>query len=248
MSHAKKGSIQPPEIVPYRERLDVETVETFHKRLQACIGRLVKLTINDNRSTMLSVSWAYGQVRLSLHRMFLTASYEILLALARYVRREEKGVPLIIKVFIDANVSRLDYSHELSDQALVTCGVVYNLQEIYEQLNSQYFATPLSLKITWYGEGLPKNKSRVNLGLYYDAMKLIKIHRLLDDANVPYYVIQYVVYHEMLHAVCHTYIDQKGWLRAHGDNFTAREEQFGHYTLAKNWLKRYQRTFFLSNR
>lgn len=227
---------------------DTEVVEAFAERLQVCVAHPIRLTINDNRSTMMSISWTQGIARVSLHRMFLAASREVLFALARYIRGEVKGVPLIVKQFIGGNLPRFDYSHELKGRRLVSRGVVYDLQALYEELNEYYFATPLDLKITWYGERYHTRKNRINLGLYYDALKLIKIHRLLDNAHVPRYVIKFVIYHEMLHAVCQSYIDQKGWVRAHGQNFTSREEQFQHYALAKNWLRRHQMHFFSHTR
>ncbi|MDB6081316.1 MAG: hypothetical protein JWO53_588 [Chlamydiia bacterium] len=208
-------------------------------------GIRLHVKVNDNRQTMLSVKWSPVQTKISIHRMFLKAPDNVVQALARYIKREHKSVSVEIKAFIEENQDALDYSYLLDLRKLEAVGEFYNIQKIYEKLNRSCFDDSLHLSITWFGHHLPKNRSRCSLGLYYDTLKLIKIHRLLDNSAVPEYVVEFVVYHEMLHAICPAYIDERGVHRVHGEEFKKREESFYSYKAASDWIKNHQMNFFL---
>ena len=211
-------------------------------------GVKLQLKINDNRQTMLSVKWEPHQIKVSLHRMFLSAPQDIMQALACYLKREHKTISPEIKAFIEARRSKLDYSQSVDIKKLQTKGHVYDLEEIYKRLNKQYFKNSLRLLITWFGNGSLKHRSHCSLGLYYDILKLIKIHRFLDSRSVPGYVLEFVIFHEMLHAVCPAYIDERGIHRIHGAEFKRREESFYCYKEATEWIRKHQMNFFLFQR
>ena len=212
--------------------------------LQRNVKKKVKLRINDNRSTMLSVRWESDCTKVSLHRMFLEAPENVMDELACYVRREQKSISPSIKAFIEDNLRNLDYTHMLNLSKLISRGNVYNLQQIYDALNQEYFEGRLKLYITWFGRGTQKNRSRVTFGLYHDPLKLIKINRLLDSPAFPDYLVAYVIYHEMLHHVCPSYYDEKGIHRVHNKEFKERELLFPYYHQAQNWIKKHQEGLF----
>lgn len=209
----------------------------LQNELERHSGKKVQLKINDNRSTMLSVRWESNCTKVSLHRMFLGAPQNIMQALACYVSREDKVISHKIKSFIEENVKKLDYSHLVDPKFLNTKGKNYDLQLIYNDVSLQYFSRFLPLQITWFGRADQKNRSRVTFGLYHDPLKLIKIHRLLDNHFIPDYLVSYVVYHEMLHYVCPSYRDRNGIHRIHNKEFKKRESEFEYYDLAQQWIK-----------
>ena len=202
------------------------------------------MRINDNRSTMLSVRWEPDYTRVSLHRMFLQAPSNVMEALACYLRGEEKSLAPTIKKFIEESVQKLDYSHHVDRQQLYSSGKIYNLQEIYDEINEVYFNSRLRLLITWFEQPRSKNRSKVTLGLYQDTLKLIKINRILDSTDIPYYLIGFVMYHEMLHAICPPYVDDSGTNHIHNKEFKRLEARFRHYRQAKSWLKENCMTLF----
>jgi hypothetical protein len=216
----------------------------LQKKLESSSGLKLKLTINDNRSTMLSVKWEPDCTKVSLHRIFLQAPKNVMEALACYLRREDKIIAPSVKAFIEANLQKLDYSHLLDRKKLCSQGSVYNLQKIYNGLNEEYFQGKLNLLITWFGKPMQRNRSRVTFGLYYDPLRLIKINRLLDHPSFPDYLISYVIYHEMLHHVCPAYFDDKGQHHIHSKEFKEKEVKFRYYDLAQNWIKEHQTYFF----
>jgi predicted metal-dependent hydrolase len=219
-------------------------LSTLQNEVENVSGVKLKLKINDNRSTMLSVRWEPDCTRVSLHRMFLEAPKNIMQSLACYIRQEHKIISRDIKIFIEDGLKKLDYSHTV-DQSKLTCqGDVYNLKDLYDELNDKYFKGKLNLFITWFGKPTQRNKSRVTFGLYHDQLKLIKINRLLDNSTIPRYVIAYVVFHEMLHHICPSYVDEKGLHRIHSKEFKTKEERFEDFDLAQQWIKNHQAELF----
>lgn len=221
-------------------KTDTEVVNT----LENLVGKKLQVKVNNNRSTMLSVRWGPWHTKVSLHRIFLTASPHIHQALARYLRRDDKHVSPVIKAFIAEHSTSIDHSCRKKQWLLVSQGEVYDLETIYKEINSRYFKDELNLSITWFGSPTQKNRTRCSLGLYYTRDKLIKVHRLLDKIQVPSYVIEYVVYHEMVHAVCPGSIDQRGFHRVHDKQFKLQEQQFHHYREACRWIKQHRMNFF----
>lgn len=216
----------------------------IQRKLEDSSGLKLKLKINDNHSTMLSVKWEPDCTKISLHRIFLQAPQNVMDALACYLRKEDKNIANSVKVFIEDNLKKLDYSHELDRSKLYSQGNVYNLQKIYHTLNNEYFQNRLNLHITWFGNLVQRSRTRVTFGLYHDPLRLIKINRLLDSPSFPDYLVSYVVYHEMLHHVCPAYFDDKGQHQIHSKEFKAQEGLFCYYDLAQKWIEKNQANFF----
>jgi len=217
---------------------------SLQEELENGCGQKLKLKINDNRSTMLSVKWEPDCTIVSLHRMFLKAPQNVMQALACYIRRQDKMIAPSVKAFIEDNLKDMDYSHLLDHDKLSIQGHVYNLQNIYDDINREYFEKQLKLYITWFGKPNHKGRSQVTFGLYHDPLKLIKINRLLDSSFFPEYLVSFVIYHEMLHHVCPAYFDENGMHRIHSKEFKQKEQQYRYYDLAQNWIKEHQEYLF----
>lgn len=216
------------------------------ERLEFGSGKKIKLKINDNRTTMLSVKWEPEYTKVSLHRMFLKAPLDIMSSLGSYIRREKKVIDPSVKAYIEHNLNKLDYSKTINKSKLSTQGRVYDLQAIFDGLNENYFDGELDLGITWFGTAKPKTGTRINLGLYQAPLKLIKIHRLLDSTKVPLFVLEYIIYHEMVHFVHPPYVDKNGTTKIHHKAFKAKEESFEQFAQADKWIKKHQHLFFHS--
>lgn len=224
--------------------IDNQKTLTFQEQLEHNIGIKLRLKINDNRSTMLSVKWEPDCTKVSLHRMFLQAPQNIMQALACYLKGKHKKLAPSIKAYIEYNLQKLDYSHELDLSKLQTKGHVYDLEKIYHHLNQEYFDYSLGLYITWFGKRKKSSCRRVTFGLYHDPLRLIKINRLLDNKHFPDYFVAYVIYHEMLHYICPTYVDAKGQKHIHSKAFKEREKEFKYYQHAQRWIQDNQNYLF----
>ncbi len=220
------------------------TFSFLQEQLQQASGKKLQLTINDNRSTMVSVKWEPDCTKVSLHRMFLSAPKNVMESLACYIDENQKFMAPPVKAFISEKRKSLDYSHSIPYSSLHHQGDVYNLSEIYDALNREYFNNSLDLKITWFGKRKNNNKNRITFGLYCDTMKLIKVSRLMDDRTFPDYVVSFVIYHEMLHHTCPPFINEKGLQSVHNREFKNRESQFKDFKKAKAWFKINQNDLF----
>ena len=112
-------------------------------------------------------------------------------------------------------------------------GNYYNLEEIFNKINNEYF-DPL-LKMPVIGWSLKKSYRR--LGFYDHERNLIVISQIFDSRRVPPVIIEYIMYHEMLHILYPTKI-VNGRRKIHTEEFYQREQLFAEYEKAKKWLAR----------
>jgi hypothetical protein len=219
---------------------------TFQKEIEEQAKKRVRLRINDNHSTMLSVKWESDCTKVSMHRIFLDAPKNIMDALACHIQQENSNVAPQVKAYIEERLKHLDYSKTVNRNKIYTQGDVYDLNAFFHKINDEYFNNKIDLLITWYGKKGFRNRSRVTFGLYHQPLRLIKIHRMMDSFCFPDYFVEYVIFHEMLHHVCPSYYDSKGKHCVHSEEFKRLERQFYWYDKATKWLKENISNFFIN--
>lgn len=111
-------------------------------------------------------------------------------------------------------------------------GKRFDLETIFTELNHRHFAGQIpALKLGW-----TPNRSRTVLGHYDSAHGTISISRWLDSSGLPKYLVEYVLFHEMLHA--RFPITRQGHRRVvHSAAFRAAEKKFPKYRQARQRLK-----------
>ena len=111
-------------------------------------------------------------------------------------------------------------------------GRTYDLDCIFVRLNRLYFENALPKPIlSWSAR-----RTKRILGHHDAVHDAIIISRSLDLKSVPDYVVEYVMYHEMLH-VKHKLRVVNGRRIFHPPAFRAEEKQFAHYDEAIKWLE-----------
>jgi len=224
------------------------TEEALIDKLRKHLKMDLELVINENRSTMLNLlQKRRGSARLSLHKMFLDAPENVVAAIAHYVRGTRKNrleQNSVLRGYIQQNHSRFDAGRRLEGMKLVQVGRVYDLEPLYHALNHHYFDGNLVLKTTWFGKWGRRNRSRITFGLHCDHLRLIKIHRILDDPFFPEVFLSFILYHEMLHDVVPGFVDGRGRFCVHGKAFKERERLFEHYAEAIAWERENKKHFF----
>lgn len=211
------------------KKIIAQTLSTFLKKS-------IWIRWNQNRSTIISVlKQTEKYISLSLHEMFLKANREEIEALGVFIRRKTGHCQKILNQFIYEKNRSCRHSKIVS--TISPQGAVYHLQEILDQCNAQYFESCLDLKITWKTGRLRKNRKTLILGVYDSQAHLIKIDQILDCERVPRYYVEYVVFHEMLHALLGDKIDDKGRRCVHHAEFKKKEKTFLEYPAAKAWEK-----------
>jgi predicted metal-dependent hydrolase len=112
-------------------------------------------------------------------------------------------------------------------------GHFYDLDSTFEDLNTRFFHGLMARpRMSW-----SQTKTRRILGHYDPAHNAIIISRIFDHPSVPRYVLEYIVYHEMLH-LKHP-VRLRGSRRCvHSAEFQAEEKLFPRLNEANAFLKR----------
>jgi hypothetical protein len=207
---------------------------SLEQALRARVNCPLRLTITDNRRTMLSLRRRPQFVEVRLHHMFLSADAQTRDALGDYLFDGERGAAQSIGRFIERNRTDIRRA-ERRPIAISTAGTHHDLAEICRAVNDHYFAGAVNVRITWGRAGTSARAPRsIKLGSYTSRDQLIRVHPALDAAFVPRFFLDYIVYHEMLHHVVPPK-RERGRRDLHGAAFKARERMFDHYEAALRW-------------
>lgn len=214
--------------------------DEIRRRLSRLAGKPVVLTITDNRCSMVYVSpGRNGTVKVRLHHMFLLAPQEVFKSLAQFIRRPTVACRQQLNAWVRQNRHLIGGApRERAWLNLSHRGFHVNLKEIYDRLNDQYFDGSLSVTITW---GRSRSKARrhsIDFGCYDPSTESIRINPALDRPWVPRLFVDYVVYHEMLHASLGVRALANGRLEVHSPQFREEEKEFRFY----NWALRWERS------
>jgi hypothetical protein len=110
-------------------------------------------------------------------------------------------------------------------------GRFHDLASLFAQLNQRYFSGRLHQpRLGWSMRGW-----RAQLGCFDPGLDQIAINRRLDRASVPSFVVEYVLYHEMLH-LKHPLRAARCGLEAHSLAFRREEKRFNWYDRARQFL------------
>ncbi len=108
----------------------------------------------------------------------------------------------------------------------------FDLEQIFERLNGQFFGGELVRpRLGW-----SLKRSRALLGHYDSSHRTIAISRLLDSPRTPRYLVEYLVFHEMLHI--RYPVERDGHRRViHSREFREAERKFPQFERARRRLK-----------
>lgn len=112
-------------------------------------------------------------------------------------------------------------------------GKFHDLAPLFDQLNREYFESSLPRpRIGW-----SRRPWRRTLGSFDPALNQIVLSCDLDRDRVPRFVVEYVLFHEMLH-VKHPIKFARCRLQSHSAKFRAEEKRYAHYARAQKFLRR----------
>jgi len=112
-------------------------------------------------------------------------------------------------------------------------GAAHDLERMFAALNRGYFDGALQRpRLGW-----SRHAWRAQLGCFDPALDQIVINVRLDRTSVPKHVVEYVLYHEMLH-VKHPVRVARCGLEAHSQKFRKEEQKFHAYRSARRFLDR----------
>ncbi|MBL8178695.1 MAG: M48 family peptidase [Bryobacterales bacterium] len=110
-------------------------------------------------------------------------------------------------------------------------GAHFDLIALFEDLNLRFFFGLMARPAL----GWSPNRSRTILGHYDAAHHTIVISRSLDGPAIPHFVVEYVMYHEMLHL---RFPEERSGSRrcVHTESFRRAEREYPHFQAANDWI------------
>ncbi len=209
--------------------------------LSAQLTAPVTLVWTENRSSMLSARGnAQTGYQVRLHRLFLQAPAEVWRALVAYLRNADATASRTIRAYI-----RQPHPVLAGRQPAPQCprllppqGRYFDLEVIYDDLNQHYFINRVQAHITWSRRPPQRKRRSIRFGSYQERDRLIRIHCLLDQSFVPRYVVENVVFHEMLHQLIPRQYLNGRW-SVHPPEFRSQERRFLYHQHAEQWQRQH---------
>ena len=216
--------------IPYRSASALAPRQ-LEKWFSTEMGLPVEVIYTNNKSTMVSFRKSQGILKLRLHRIFVGASEKVREALLAYIRDNDPKAGEVLDQYIRKTLP----SVPKKEGPLQSRGAVFDLKEIFDDLNSRYFHDAVQARIGWSKNAKKRGRRKsMRLGVFYPDQKIIRIHPALDQDFVPLYYISWIIFHEMLHEVYG--VEQKGKRRSvHPPEFVALEESFPDFKRCKQW-------------
>jgi len=202
----------------------------------------VKVEFKPYRATLFSYRIRDGVALVKMHNAFCQASDEVLEQAAHMMLSGRKSPRRFSKrAAFDTFVHNLP--KEAFDQpgarrgtsrAQEKPGRHRSLGASFERVNKDYFAGKMPKpKLCWS----PVRARRI-VGTYEEQRDRIVFTRRLDAKRIPEYVLDFVMYHELLHKALGTRRGENGKRRMHGPEFRRLERRFPRYREAEEWLTR----------
>ncbi|MEZ5308432.1 MAG: hypothetical protein R2684_14905 [Pyrinomonadaceae bacterium] len=183
-----------------------------------------------------------GIMRVRIAESFKSVDEEILSALAQILVAKLLGkkIPVDAQNMYQEFVSgpkfyelALDIKRRKGSKKLTSpVGRHFDLREVFDELNEIYFSRALEMPILSWS----KRKTVRRLGHFDPAHNAIVISKTLDSAEIPAYVLAYVMFHEMLHIV-HPAIVKNGRRYSHTPAFRRDESKFMFFEEAEEWIE-----------
>lgn len=196
---------------------------------EAALNKPVHLVMTDNSARMLSFRQSREGVVLRLSRVFLFAPGEVLEEAAMFIKRRGGPTPLVTK-FLRSFPAPSSRPRKAKAR---TKGRHHDLASLFEKINAEYFNGALNATISWSRRHRGRVRKRT-LGSYSSRSRAIMINPVLDKPEVPSFFVEFIVYHEMLHAVVP--VRESGGRRVvHPKEFREKERGFKKIHEALAW-------------
>ena len=215
----------------------IRSARELHVFLEGELGE-VDLIITDNRRRMVSARRRGKAQEVRLHHMFLGCDEDVIGDLAKFARGDDAARERIQR-FIQENRDAI--RHEVEQEQLRSLGRYHDLEWLLKTARALLVEAQLDdvvldeVTITWGRHG--KGKRTIRFGSYDFEQRLVRIHPTLDQRWVPSFFIEYIIYHELLHALYPPTTSEEGSGRrcVHTEEFKEMEQRYPRYEEALAW-------------
>ncbi len=220
----------------------------IEQRLAAHLGERVSLSLSVSSTFFVTVLPSFYSVRVRISPLFLYAPPVVLDALARHAERPlDLAAHEVLEAFVREHASLLGPTTLFREErpgagTAITSrggrGRCFDLEEIRDELNARFFERKVAARISWSRGEAQKRRRSILFGTYWrppgEDVGQIKIHPALDQEWVPRGFVEFVVHHEMLHAVIPTRCEN-GRRSFHPPEFRKRERTYPGYHEWRRW-------------
>ncbi len=233
----EEESLSPVQELAYAKR-------NFERAFRSLAGRNWRVIWNDNRRAMISFKRDRPTSSLRVHVMFALAPHDLIVGIADFACGNTSRWPVELRQFINDHYTMVDDGPKHARPArLKFIGKVYDLRQMFDDLNERYFNAELACNIGWAKP--PKQAKRsLKLGSWSEQTDTIRVHPSLDRGRVPRYVVESILFHEMAHAFVGVQKDENGRRIIHGDEFNELIARFPDSVKADQWIERHQNYLF----
>jgi hypothetical protein len=203
--------------------------------LQAHFKWPVKIVMTNNRRRLVSYQKRQGRLEVRVARRLAALGGLVVEPVVAFVREQPHGRAALRTLFEavpDVPTVRRGPGPMQSQ------GDTFDLAEILARESWSGFGEPCEVPITWGARRRPRRGQRsIRLGTYDFEHGYIRIHRRLDQPQVPEWFVGFVVFHELLHH--RLGVSMRGKRRViHSAEFRALEASHPRYLEAQQWERK----------
>ncbi len=203
-------------------------------------GRKIEVGFGRSRSRPVVLSRRGDAWRLRLHAFFARACADVVDAVATWIvrGRMDGDATRRLDAFIAAQLDELaPAARAAAVRAASATGTHHDLAALAADLRAEPALRDLDAwpTLTWARRG-PRPRRSLQLGLYVHETHTIRIHPVLDRADVPAWFVRAILFHELLHAALPPRMEASGRWRKHDAEFRARERAYADHARAETWL------------
>jgi len=216
----------------------------FADALARMTSEPIKVILTKNSSTLISAKQGKDGVREArIQEAFRGADPKTMYALARFIVRPDRRSREAIDNYIRDRADLFQaLGRDPAPARTSSRGRRRNLKKIMAKVLGDYGLKIKDLTIGWGKRAsATRGKRSIKFGSYCHQTRTITIHPELDREDVPDYFVEYIVYHEALHAVFPPERGDDGRREVHGAEFKRFEKKFREYAEARKFEKYYVR-------
>ncbi len=211
----------------------------MQNKLKEISGKDILLMLTNNQQRMITIKESsQGTIALRAHKMFLYAQDDIIIALGKWIGGDNREKERI-KDYINANTIHINSDPgKTRKTTLKPEGRYYNLATMADNINDRYLGGRSSSGITWGRKVTRRRPTTIRLGWYDPMRNIITLSQRLDRKDIPHYMVEYVLFHEMLHEVIGIEKRSSGRRDIHSKKFKLMEQTYPFYNEARLFEKK----------
>ena len=200
----------------------------------------IEVSFSGSKALRHTIALEGGMIRFSIAGTLRNAPHEVLkilglILLARLFRyKVDYKIRRIYNAWVQENVlAQRQRLVRAPSKRYTAKGDYFDLEDVFTRINHLYFGGELPKPVL----GWSLKKAYTRLGFYCAERNLLVISRIFDSRKTPPNVLEYLMYHEMLH-IRFPVKTINGRRQIHGKEFRKIEQTFPEFKKIQNWIKK----------